>query len=164
MLTRLACPTARALLFIEEAKSPFSNPLLNGDYPYNDQCSVLSKSGFGTDRTQNLQAGAETRRVWEWSLLQCCALDATRQHTTYTLSPRKTRKDTQHSRALGSPLDIANLHTAVFDENPCCIGLMAAACVSKSTQNVPLMTVCKRVLCWRLTQIIFYFSMSSEWI
>ena len=35
----------RALL-IEAAKSPFANPLLNGDCSYNDQCSALSKTAF----------------------------------------------------------------------------------------------------------------------
>ena len=58
------------------------------------------------------------RRVWEWSFLQRAmeryAQDATRQHTTYTLGPRKKRTDTHHSRALNSSLDLANPHTAVF--------------------------------------------------
>ena len=32
-------------------------------------------------------------------------------------------------------------------------------CVSKTTENVPLMTIFKRVFCWRLTQIII-----SQWV
>ena len=35
----------RALL-IEEAKPTFSNPLLNGDCSYSDQCSLLSETAF----------------------------------------------------------------------------------------------------------------------
>ena len=31
--------------------------------------------------------------------LKCCAQDATRQHTAYILSPRKTRTDTHHYHA-----------------------------------------------------------------
>ena len=78
----------------------------------------LIENGFYTDRTPDLQAGSETRRVWEWLFLQrameCYAQDATMQHTTYTLSPRKTCTDTHHSRALDLPLDLAKTHTAVF--------------------------------------------------
>ena len=54
------------------------------------------------------------------------------------------------------------IHTrqSSFDENSCCIGRKAAVFLSKTTENVPLMSpVCKRVLCWRLTQFII-----SQWV
>ena len=58
--------------------------------------------------------------------LKCCRQNVSRQHTTYTISPRKTRTDTHHSRALDSPLVLAKLHTAIFDGNPLGIGRMPA--------------------------------------
>ena len=57
-------------LVIEAAKSPFSNPLLNGDCSYNDQCSVLSKTAFVQIGPQSCkQVQKQTRRVWEWSFI-----------------------------------------------------------------------------------------------
>ena len=50
----------RALL-IETAKSPFSNPLMNGNCSYNDQCSVLSKMAFvqiGPQTCKQVQKGS----------------------------------------------------------------------------------------------------------
>ena len=96
-------------------QSVFRNSLLN---PYNDHCSVLSKTAF-------VQIGPRISMQVQ-RVMERYTQDATRKHTTYTLSRRKTRTDTHHSRALDSPLELAYTHTAVFDENLYCIGWMAA--------------------------------------
>ena len=98
-------------LTLMRRQSVFRNSLLN---PYNDHCSVLSKTAF-------VQIGPRISMQVQ-RVMERYTQDATRKHTTYTLSRRKTRTDTHHSRALDSPLELAYTHTAVFDENPCCIG------------------------------------------
>ena len=107
----------RALL-IEAAESPFFKSPFELGLLLQRPVFPLIENGFCADRTPNLQAGSETRRVWERSFLQGAmeryAQDARRQHTTYILRPRKTRSDTHHSRALDSPRDLANTHTAIF--------------------------------------------------
>ena len=106
----------RALL-IEAAKSPFSNPLLNWDCSYSDQCSLLSKTAFvqiGPQTCNQVQkrGGSGSGRFFQepWNP----TYKKQQGSSTYTLSPRKTRIDTHHSRALDSPLDLAHIHMTVF--------------------------------------------------
>ena len=107
----------RALL-IEAAKSPFSNPPFELGLLLQRPVFTLIENGFcyrsDPKPAARFRNAAGLGVVVSSKSHGTLRREATRQHTTYTLSPRKTRTDTHHSRALDSPLDLANIHTTVF--------------------------------------------------
>ena len=150
--------SVRALL-IEAAKSPFSNPLLNWDCSYSDQCSLLSKTAFAQSDPKPATRFRNAAGLGVVVSSKSRGTLGTRRNKGSTppthLAPEKhAQTPTTHAHWIHHWTLLIYTRQSLFDENPCCIGRMATVCVSKPTPNLPLMTVCKRVLCWRLTQII----------
>ena len=105
----------------------FSTILLHGG------CATVNAPVLICRGTPELQRRTATRRVWECLFLQRAmgpnVQGPTRQRTTYTLGPRITRTDTHYSRALDSPLDLANVHTTVFVRRKSVLYLTNGGCV-----------------------------------
>ena len=93
-------------LFIEAAKSPFSNPFLNGGCPYNTVAfSLIEKAAFEQIEPKICQ------QVQGSEMLQTKPNKAA--HHLHTQPTKNTHRRLHHSRALDSPLDLAILRTAV---------------------------------------------------